>query len=190
MRRSAVRIRSQAPGQRACDRNGDHASQVEFSRERRQYPQGLVMPTDGGECTGSATGAGGPPRGGHYWRKGVPCSWRNSAHGGPLLVAGDAYDLTRQHAFPCIAETGARSFRTLAFSAAHPWNKCPKGSSLDPPNQPTARGTSRRGIATTVASAAHGRHIPCRPTPHRRRRAASIHGTATQAVVRGRVVGE
>jgi len=26
----------------------------------------------------------------HYWRKVVQCSWRNSAHDGPMLVAGDS----------------------------------------------------------------------------------------------------
>ncbi len=56
--------------------------------EHHRRPPGPL--TDGGDSTGSETGVGGYPGGPITGDGVVPCSWRNSAHGGPMLLAGDS----------------------------------------------------------------------------------------------------
>jgi hypothetical protein len=146
MRRSAVRIRSQAPDQRVCDRNG----RVHRISDRRWWT----------------------PGGSHYWRKGGPTlvaelssRWSLARGGRP----GRPNPIARLPLHP--GDRSALLGEPFPFPRLTLGISVPKAR-LDPPNQPTARGTSRRGIATKVVSVAHGRRIPCRPTPNSGRRAA------------------
>jgi hypothetical protein len=103
MRRSAVRIRSQAPDQRVCDRNG----RVHRISDRRWWT----------------------PGGSHYRRKGGPTlvaelssRWSLARGGRP----GRPNPIARLPLHP--GDRSAVLGEPLAFSAPYPWNKCPKSS--------------------------------------------------------------